>query len=129
MSRGPSMKREDPEGSFRSAELTVRRGPKAARGGPPSNELPGADWDLSDVLPERPPWHTLAACRGVEPKIFFPRTDDRRMSSQRRYRFGLTYCRECPVLAECSEAGETEVFGLWGGLTPTERAGRRAKAG
>jgi WhiB family transcriptional regulator, redox-sensing transcriptional regulator len=86
-------------------------------------------WDMTDTLPERPAWHALAACRGAGPKNFFPRTDDRRPSSERRYKFGLAYCRNCPVVAECSAAGETEIFGLWGGLTPTERAARRAKAG
>jgi Transcription factor WhiB len=68
-------------------------------------------------------------CRGVGPKTFFPRTDDRRTGSERPYRFGLVYCRNCPVVEECLACGETEIFGLWGGLTPGERAGRRAKAG
>jgi hypothetical protein len=90
-------------------------------------EARGAGWDL-DILPERPPWHALAACRGAGAKNFFPRTDDRRMSSQRRYRFGLAYCNNCPVVAQCLEAGGSEIFGLWGGLTPTERTGRRAKS-
>jgi WhiB family transcriptional regulator, redox-sensing transcriptional regulator len=89
----------------------------------------GTDWDLTEILPERPVWHSLAACRGVGPQTFFPRADDRRPASDRRYKFGLKYCRDCPVAAECRAAGEGEVFGLWGGLTPTERAGRRAKAG
>ena len=44
-------------------------------------------------------------------------------------RFGLVYCRDVVVVAQCLAAGETDSFGLWGGLTPTERAGRRAKAG
>ncbi len=42
-----------------------------------------------DVFPERPAWHSNAACRGAGPKIFFPRTDDRRPGSERPYRFGL----------------------------------------
>lgn len=120
---------EDRDGRCRSPERTTRRGPRAAVGGPASGEPPGAGWDLMDVLPERPVWHSHAACRGAEPKIFFPRTDDRRPGSERPYKFGRVFCRNCPVVAECLAAGETEIFGLWGGLTPTERADRRAKAG
>jgi WhiB family transcriptional regulator, redox-sensing transcriptional regulator len=94
-----------------------------------ARKLPGAGWDLIEVLPERPAWHALAACRGMGPQTFFPRTDDRRLASDRRYNFALKYCRTCPVVAECQTAGEAEVFGLWGGLTPTQRAARRARAG
>jgi WhiB family transcriptional regulator, redox-sensing transcriptional regulator len=95
----------------------------------PQPKLRGKGWDLWDVLPDRPAWHDLAACRGVGPRTFFPRTDDRRIASDRRYKFALKYCRDCPVVAECRAAGEAEIFGLWGGLTPSERASRRAKAG
>ena len=84
---------------------------------------------LWDVLPDRPAWHARAACRGVDPRAFFLGTDGRRISSDRRYKFALKYCRDCPVVAECGAAGEAEIFGLWGGLTPAERASRRAKAG
>lgn len=66
---------------------------------------------------------------GRRPTAFFPGTDGRRISSDRRYKFALKYCRDCPVVAECGAAGEAEIFGLWGGLTPAERASRRAKAG
>lgn len=90
---------------------------------------PGAGWDLMELLPERPAWHASAACRGVGPKTFFPKTDDRRLASERRYKFALKYCRNCSVVAECQAAGEAEVFGLWGGLTPVQRAARRAQAG
>jgi WhiB family transcriptional regulator, redox-sensing transcriptional regulator len=86
-------------------------------------------WDLSEVLPDRPAWHELAACRGVGPKAFFPSTDDRWPSSQRRYRFARVYCRDCPVVDDCLVAGEGEDFGLWGGLSPSERGRRRKRAG
>jgi hypothetical protein len=115
--------------SVAPGQSSGRRGPQAGlRPGPPE-ERRGSGWDLSESLPERPAWHAVAACRGAGPQIFFPRTDDHRLASNRRYKFGLTYCRTCPVIAECLAAGESEVFGLWGGLTPTERAGKRAKAG
>ena len=108
---------------------SAQPGEPAAPARPENRQRTGADWDLTDVLPDPPPWHVQAACRGAGSRLFFPHTDDHRPASQRRYKFGLTYCRTCPVVAECLAAGEAEVFGLWGGLTPTERAGRRAKAG
>lgn len=30
-------------------------------------------------------------------------------------------CDFCPVRAECAELGETEEFGIWGGLDPEDR--------
>ena len=115
----------DDEARLRAREVNASPGAHAQQ----QPESPGADWDLWDVLPDRPAWHALAACRGVGPRAFFPGTDDRRISSDRRYKFALKYCRDCPVVAECGAAGEAEIFGLWGGLTPAERASRRAKAG
>ena len=93
-------------------------------------DQPFAGWGLTEALPERPTWHALAACHGVGPQTFFPRTDDRRSASEPGYRFALAYCSSCcPVVAECLAVGEAERFGLWGGLTPTQRASTRARAG
>jgi WhiB family redox-sensing transcriptional regulator len=36
-------------------------------------------------------------------------------------------CDECPVQAECLEAGMDEEYGIWGGLSPKQR--RRLKKG
>jgi transcriptional regulator of acetoin/glycerol metabolism len=30
-------------------------------------------------------------------------------------------CDECPVRNDCAELGENEEFGVWGGMTPSER--------
>jgi len=37
-------------------------------------------------------------------------------------------CRQCPVLAECADYAvrREEPYGVWGGMTPSERAVRRA---
>ncbi|HXW82727.1 MAG TPA: WhiB family transcriptional regulator [Acidimicrobiales bacterium] len=96
---------------------------------PRSNERPRSGWDLSEVLPDRPAWHELAACRGVGPDAFFPATDDRWPRSQRRYQFARSYCDHCPVVNDCLAAGETEDFGPWGGLSPIERGRRGRRAG
>ncbi|HTV10219.1 MAG TPA: WhiB family transcriptional regulator [Acidimicrobiales bacterium] len=83
--------------------------------------LKEAGWDLSDAPPERPPWHGRAACRGKGNDAFFPATDDRRPSAQKAYAQALMYCRACPVINECRRAGQHEMFGLWGGLSPSQR--------
>lgn len=39
-------------------------------------------------------------------------------------------CRACPLQADCAEyAIAHELYGIWGGLTPTERSTIRAKRG
>lgn len=61
-------------------------------------------------------WRDLAACKGVDPELFFPeRGDDTRPAK--------AICRGCDVRFECLEfalAG-AEKFGVWGGLSERER--------
>jgi len=51
--------------------------------------------------PEHPAWHTLAACRGVRPWLFFP-------EPYGSYNVARVYRARCPVSAECAEAGRSE---------------------
>ncbi|WP_318209461.1 MULTISPECIES: WhiB family transcriptional regulator [unclassified Streptomyces] len=73
-------------------------------------------------------WHARAACYGVKPKeadrLFFhgPRnTRDRRQARQ--------VCAACPVRLDCLNWAleNKEDVGMWGGLTPKERAKWRTK--
>jgi transcription factor WhiB len=64
-----------------------------------------------------PAWYSQAACRHVGPATFFP---EGRASAE-----ALALCAECPVRAECAEAGMGERHGVWGGMTLRER--RRAE--
>ena len=73
--------------------------------------------DLDDLL-GRPGWHVFAACAGAGPDVFFE-TEPESLDAARRV------CRRCPVAVECGQAGLTERYGVWGGLTPAER--RRAR--
>jgi WhiB family redox-sensing transcriptional regulator len=80
---------------------------------------------LVDLLArlDRPPWYELAACRGLDPDLFFPergeRTDD-----------ALAVCAPCPVRDDCLAAGLTERFGIWGGRSERQRRIlRRERAG
>lgn len=87
---------------------------------------PGYDWlnrgfvegsgDAMELMAllERPEWHARAACRGAEPDRWFPGqgqpVDDARQ-----------VCQGCQVAVDCREAGLSEKFGIWGGLTEIQR--------
>ncbi|MFN2503986.1 MAG: WhiB family transcriptional regulator [Acidimicrobiales bacterium] len=61
-------------------------------------------------------WRDDAACRGLDPDVFFPASDDEAGVAK-------AVCETCPVREECLEyALETrQEDGIWGGLTETER--------
>ncbi len=61
-------------------------------------------------------WSTGAACRGLDPVIFFPPTDEEAASAK-------AVCDACAVRESCLEhaLGEREREGVWGGCTERER--------
>lgn len=71
-------------------------------------------------------WRERAACRGMGPRIFFPRTFESAAPAK-------AVCATCPVTAQCLRFCRKELGGLekrtgiWGGLTEKERrpTGRR----
>jgi WhiB family redox-sensing transcriptional regulator len=65
-------------------------------------------------------WMDKAACKGMDPEIFFPFT----VAESRKAR-GV--CIGCIVRRECMEYAidDPYIFGVWGGLTEKER--RRAR--
>lgn len=71
-------------------------------------------------LLEPEPWREHAACVGVPYDVFYPSPKALAESSFAQAR---QYCAVCPVQAECAEAGRSELYGVWGGTTPRERAG------
>lgn len=63
-------------------------------------------------------WRVDAACRGVDPALFFPQVrpgrDDQRLRAARFV--AETYCQRCPVLALCHDLAErTKSVGIWAG--------------
>jgi len=74
-------------------------------------------------LPPRPreAWHREAACRGTDPRVFYPAG---RPGAPVSIAEAAEYCRACPVVAECAEAGEREQDGIWGGVLRSRRKGR-----
>lgn len=63
-----------------------------------------------------PVWRQKAACRGVDPDIFYPMTDEEAEDAK-------AICRQCPVQGLCLEwaISTREKEGIWGGATERER--------
>lgn len=63
-----------------------------------------------------PVWRQRAACRGVDPDIFFPVSDDEAEDAK-------AICRQCSAQQACLEWALTnrEKEGVWGGATERER--------
>jgi WhiB family redox-sensing transcriptional regulator len=61
-------------------------------------------------------WRNRAACRGVDPDIFFPVSDEEAVQAK-------VICGECPVREACLEwaLATRERDGVWGGATERER--------
>jgi WhiB family redox-sensing transcriptional regulator len=61
-------------------------------------------------------WRDRAACRGLDPEIFYPVSDEEADVAK-----GI--CAECPVREACLEYALTnrERDGVWGGATERER--------
>ena len=101
--------------SVLSSELAEqwRRGDPADR--PDLAELLGV------LVPARPAWQSLAACRGMPTSWWFPKGDKVEPIVR-------ATCAACPVAIECGrQALAVGEVGVWGGATERERrAGRRA---
>jgi WhiB family redox-sensing transcriptional regulator len=61
-------------------------------------------------------WRQRAACRGVDPDIFYPVSDEEAEDAK-------AICGPCPVRHACLEWALTnrESDGVWGGATERER--------
>jgi WhiB family transcriptional regulator, redox-sensing transcriptional regulator len=67
------------------------------------------------VLPDIK-WRELGACRGLEPEIFYPLTDEEAAQAK-------AVCAQCSVQTACLEFAlvHREKEGIWGGATERER--------
>lgn len=62
-------------------------------------------------------WRAQARCGDADPELFFPVSEVG--ASAKQVDDAKRVCAGCPVTAEClAEAGD---FGIWGGLTASER--------
>lgn len=79
---------------------------------------------LHDLRPGEA-WRQLAACRGMDPALFYPEnTSGPDKKTRNLYPpEAKAACNRCPVRKACLDyaVNNGERFGLWGGKTPTER--------
>lgn len=70
-------------------------------------------------------WRTLAACRGMDTDLFYP--EGRGRALRMREHIAKQICAQCPVSLECRQAAAEmpERYGIWGGLTESERGWSR----
>ncbi len=76
-------------------------------------------WPLEEVkLPTALAWRAKGACRGSDPMIFYPPSDDDALAAPAK-----AICAGCPVRQSCLEfaLSTREKHGVWGGLTERER--------
>lgn len=61
-------------------------------------------------------WRELGACRGLDPEVFFPETDEEADIAK-------NICATCDVRVACLEhaLSSREKVGVWGGTTERER--------
>jgi WhiB family transcriptional regulator, redox-sensing transcriptional regulator len=76
-------------------------------------------------------WQAHAACRGEKGHDFYPPvTGERRRERRLRETRAKSVCTLCPVRSECLEMAlaNDEQYGVWGGLTTSERRSLAAAA-
>ena len=76
----------------------------------------------TDLYERRPSWQAAAACRGMDPAIFFPERGANANQAK-------ATCARCPVSAQCHAAGLMDNHGIWGGQSQRERQHTRVELG
>ena len=76
-------------------------------------------------------WQLNGACREGDGELFFHPYGEREPSRSRRDRAAQAICAECPVLLRCRSyaLANREPYGVWGGLTETDRVEILAEVG
>jgi WhiB family transcriptional regulator, redox-sensing transcriptional regulator len=71
---------------------------------------------LSMVERSSTSWQQAARCRGIDPDVFHPQSDEEADEAK-------AICASCPVREPCLEYAliVREKLGVWGGLTERER--------
>lgn len=62
-------------------------------------------------------WQEQAACRGADPRLFFPKDDERGTARRTRQQAAAAFCNRCEVRRSCLEHAlrSGERYGVWGG--------------
>ncbi len=81
-------------------------------------------------------WQERAACRDVDLEVFFPNLEPGRKIGDQvsaKVARAKAFCGDCPVSSQClgmalaaeGDSSESRRYGIFGGLTPAERAALR----
>jgi len=72
-------------------------------------------------------WRHRAACRDLDPELFFPIGVSE--PAMRQTRLAKTVCARCPVHVDCLSwaLDSAQEFGVWGGLSEAERRSMRRR--
>lgn len=78
-------------------------------------------------MPQFDDWAPYGNCRGRDTSIWFL-DDHKSAEGKKSAKEAKEICSTCPVRIQCLNYAivNKERFGIWGGLTPHERYGRRA---
>jgi WhiB family redox-sensing transcriptional regulator len=121
---------------------TVQRLPKATDGAAQAaaSDPPATSWRTNDGRAHAWEgdvglywsWRSLARCQDLDSALFFSPDGERGPTRRRRERAAKAVCARCPVQRQCAAyaVANHEPYGVWGGLTETEREAlwRRAAA-
>jgi WhiB family redox-sensing transcriptional regulator len=90
---------------------------------PPAGAVTKAPAGLPYPLIENWAWQDRAACRDVDPDLFFAAESERGLRKHARELLAKSLCGTCPVRRECREHALVvgEMYGVWGGTTEEER--------
>jgi len=77
--------------------------------------------EVARPVPGYRDWRDAAACRDVDPELFFPDGDVKSVRAQ--VAMAKLTCRRCPVSTTCLSwaLASGQEAGIWGGLTEAER--------
>lgn len=72
-------------------------------------------------------WRDLAACRAVDPDLFFPPGAPHSEGSALQLADAQAVCHRCPVSGPCLAyaIAAVEPEGIWAGTTPAQRSAAR----
>jgi WhiB family transcriptional regulator, redox-sensing transcriptional regulator len=78
---------------------------------------------LPDPVAETYEWQLRGACRGMDSAFFFHPEGERGNAKASREEGAKKVCRTCAVLEQCRRhaLAAEEPYGVWGGLSVTER--------
>ncbi|RRQ24989.1 WhiB family transcriptional regulator [Rhodococcus sp. Eu-32] len=81
---------------------------------------------LPNPVAENWDWQLHAHCKYDAIETFFPTTGLKHRERLRLEQRAKDICSQCPVITECRSFAmqSAEPYGIWGGLTPRERAMR-----